>query len=147
MNPSYYIKPLRAIVDFQRETAKEVESEKQLPLYIRRVDLLQADPTIIKSFSRLTEPNPYNKQQHILCLNAYDLKTVLTAYFTLMEYRCKRQPSARQIRKLFYGNADPAIRTMLRCAVPSLPAYGSDAYYRRIQLEAAPGKWVARHEP
>lgn len=141
----YYIKPLKAIVDFQDETVILVDNLRDVPSVVLKIDLLSADPNTIETYVRETPPDPFIPTKQILCLNAYDLKVVLSANYCLKQLRRGREPTERQIESLFIDNATDAIRCMLRCAFPQLDAPGETGYWRRIQWNAKAEAWAQFH--
>lgn len=141
----YYIKPLKAIVDFHDESIIPVDNLRDVPSVVLMIDLLSADPNTIETYVRKSPPDPFIPTKQILCLSAYDLKIVLSANYCMKQLRQGREPTGRQIESLFIDNATDAIRCMLRCAFPKLDAPGETGYWRRIQLDAKAEAWATFH--
>lgn len=132
----YYIKPLRAIVDFETQRAIRVESVKDLPTSIPKISLLYADPRVTRTTMDFAAPMAGSLIVPKLNLSAYDLLIILTEYFRMNDDKVTQ----RRMEGLFWQSPMNAIRIACYCAFPEVMAYGENEYYRNAQWRADP-RW------
>lgn len=142
---TYYIRPMKAVVDVHAETLRIVKRERDLPLFMPRIDCIYADPSVTRTHVGCKPGFLRDQELFILCPNAYDLYVLLTAHYQICEMN-GRKMTERSVSKLFHGSYSDAVNTMLRAAFKNLPAPGGCAHWRNKQLKSEPEAWSALHE-
>lgn len=130
---AWYIKPLKAIIDFDLEIAVPLKSAKDAPFFMPQIDLLYADPDVTHTQLGFAQRNFGEMLSCFLIVNAYDIKVILKLSRLLLGHKFNR----RRFEGLFWQSASDAINVSRYCYFgDALEAPGEFGHWKNQQLNA-----------
>ncbi|MCJ1903106.1 hypothetical protein MR829_22500 [Paracoccus versutus] len=131
-----YLKPISAMIDLS--TQKAVLGTSDLFPDATPVDFLAADPQ--ETETRINQIIIDYREKSILMLNGFDLLIVLNAAYKTYRIKFSRDPSVKEINRLFYGSWRDALN-IAASVFNQRPRHGDGAYFYKQQYQSACGDW------
>jgi len=127
---NFWIKPIKVVVELKEEIFYPAQ---KCPSDAVQIDFLAAEPNINRTHTQTLVVDL--KEVNILFLNAWDAATVITVIAN-----CGLLKNSKRFYKMFYGNPDEGLRTVVRTAL-DLPAVGEGSYHKNHQFRTRAADW------